>query len=119
MEICLRIFGPPYYRFNNLSEEYYTNPRGYHDVIRKEGKHTVFGLRYHDSTDGYRNSPSHDQSATELPEKYVLGLGDSFTYGRGVRYEDIYLIRLENLLNQGQDRVAVKTVVLWVRISGT
>ena len=104
----MRLFGPPYYRFNNLSEEYYSNPRGYHDVIRKEGKHTVFGLRYHDSPDGYRNSPDHDQSSIELPEKYVLGLGDSFTYGRGVRYEDIYLTRLEFLLNHGQNKAIVK-----------
>jgi len=108
MEICLRIFGPPYYRFNNLSEEYYTNPRGYHDVIRKEGKHTVFGLAYHEASGGYRISSSHDQPPIESPERHVLGLGDSFIYGRGVRYEDICLTRLEELLNQGQDRVAIK-----------
>ena len=108
MEICLRIFGPPYYRFNNLSEEYYTNPRGYHDVLRKEGKHTVYGLLYHEDHHGYRISSSDDELPTKPPEKYVLGLGDSFTYGRGVRYEDIYLTRLEKMLNNGQHSVAVK-----------
>lgn len=37
-----------------------------------------------------------------------MGLGDSFFYGRGVRYEDICLTRLENLLSRGSDRIAVK-----------
>ncbi|MCW8985518.1 MAG: SGNH/GDSL hydrolase family protein [Thermoanaerobaculales bacterium] len=108
LEIILRIFGPPYYRFNNLSEEYYTNPRGYHDVIRKEGKHTVFGLTYHEDSHGYRISPGDDHSSAEMVEKYVLGLGDSFFYGRGVRYEDICLTRLEKMLNDGPNKVAVK-----------
>jgi hypothetical protein len=108
MEICLRIFGPPYYRFNNQSEEYYTNPRGYHDVIRKEGKTTIFGLKYRETPDGYRIPLINVQSAFESPEKHVLALGDSFAYGRGVRYQDICFTRLEKLLNQGQDRVAVK-----------
>ena len=108
MEICLRIFGPPYFRFNNLSEEYYTNPRGYHDAIRKDGKYTVYGLTYHDSPDGYRMCSSHDHSPIEAPETHVLGLGDSFTYGRGVRYDDIYLTRLEESLNQESDSVTIK-----------
>ena len=108
MEIFLRIFGTPYHRFNNQSEEYYTNPRGYHDIIRKEGKHTVFGLFYDDDPHGYRISPNEDHSPTELPEKYILGLGDSFIYGRGVRYEDICLTRLEEILNQDRDSVTIK-----------
>jgi len=108
LAIGLRLFGPPYYRFNNQSQEYYSNPRGYHDVIRQEGKYTVYGLEYLDGPDGYRISARHDQSPAGSPEVRVLGLGDSFTYGRGVRYEDIYLTRLEKLLNQGRLRVAVK-----------
>ena len=108
MEICLRIFGPPYYRFNNLSEEYYTNPRGYHDVIRKEGRHTVYGLPYHEDDHGYRISSADEQHPIESPEKQILGLGDSFMYGRGVRYEDTCLVGLENLLNHGQNSVSIK-----------
>ena len=108
MEIFLRIFGTPYHRFNNQSEEYYTNPRGYHDVIRTEGKHSVFGLFYDDDPYGYRISHNENQSHIEMPEKYILGLGDSFIYGRGVRYEDICLTRLEELLNQEQDNVVIK-----------
>jgi hypothetical protein len=108
LEICLRIVGPPYYRFNNLSEEYYSNPRGYHDVLRKEGRHTVYGLSYHEDSHGYRIQPGNDQSSIDVPEIQILGLGDSFFYGRGVRHEDICLTRLENLLSHGSDRVAVK-----------
>jgi lysophospholipase L1-like esterase len=108
MEIFLRIFGPPYYRFNNLSQEYYGNPRGYHDFLRKEGQHSVYGLTYHEDDHGYRISHVGVQETSYFAEKQVLGLGDSFTFGRGVRYEDIYLTRLEKLLNNGQDRVAIK-----------
>jgi len=108
LEICLRIFGPPYYRFNNLSEEYYTNPRGYHDVIRKEGRHTVYGLTYHEDNRGYRISSVDDYAPAEVTEKQIIGLGDSFLYGRGVRYEDICLTRLEKLLDNGQNSVAIK-----------
>jgi hypothetical protein len=39
---------------------------------------------------------------------YVLGLSDFFTYGRGVRYEDSYSTRLQFMLNQEGNRVAVK-----------
>jgi hypothetical protein len=53
--------------------------------------------------------PSGDEKIPiELAEKHVLGLGDSFVYGRGVRYEDICLTRLEKLLNQRSSRVTVK-----------
>ena len=108
LEIGLRLIGPPYYRFNNLSQEYYTNPRGYHDVLRKDGKHTVYGLKYREDAHGYRIPHLYSRPAIESPEKYVLGLGDSFTYGRGVRYRDIYLTRLENFLNHDHDKIAVK-----------
>jgi hypothetical protein len=108
LEICLRVFGPPYYRFNNLSQEYYTNPRGYHDVLRHEGKHTIYGLAYHEDPQGYRASGNDHQPTEGEPDGYVLGLGDSFTYGRGVRYEDLYLTRLGQLFNNGSDRVEVR-----------
>lgn len=108
-EICLRILGPPYYRFNNLSEEYYTNPRGYHDVIRREGKHTVYGLTYHEDDNGYRLPPSENKGPfSGEAEKQIVAVGDSFTYGRGVRYEDIWPTRLERSLNHDRARVAVK-----------
>jgi hypothetical protein len=108
LEICLRLFGPPYYRFNNRSEEYFSNPRGYHDVIRTEGRHTIYGLSYRDDRNGYRMPSRSRRSEVESPDQQILGLGDSFTYGRGVRYEDIYLTRLQSLLNRGTRRIAVR-----------
>ena len=108
VEICLRIFGPPYYRFNNLSQEYYSDARGYYDIIRVENNRPVYGLDYHEDSNGYRVSQDPKKLAIELPDKYILGLGDSFTYGRGVRYEDIYLTKLQEILNHGSSRVVVK-----------
>jgi lysophospholipase L1-like esterase len=108
-EICLRIFGPPYYRFNNLSEEYYTNPRGYHDVIRREGTHIVYGLTYHEDDNGYRLPPPENEGPVlGEAEKQIVAVGDSFTYGRGVRYEDTWPTRLERSLNRDRVRVAIK-----------
>ena len=108
IEICLRIFGPPYYRFNNLSQEYYSNSRGYYDVIRVENGRSIYGLDYHEDLNGFRVPADPERWVVETPEKYILGLGDSFTYGRGVRYEDIYLTRLQEILNRGSRRVSIK-----------
>lgn len=108
LEVVLRFLGPPYYRFNNLSQEYFTNPRGYHDVLRTEGRQTVYGLEYREGDHGYRIPRLDSPPTIESAEKYVLGLGDSFTYGRGVRYGDIYLSRLEKLLNIGEQRVEIR-----------
>ena len=108
IEIALRIWGPPYYRFNNSSGEYYTNPRGYHEPLRKEGGRTIYGLRAYCDNFGYRlpdNMPELHEQGTPPPadftrENVILGLGDSFTFGRGVRYNDIYLTLLEKELDR-------------------
>jgi len=102
-ETILRIFGPKYYRFNNASAEYYTNPRDYHIPLREEAGHIIYGLDYNESPEGYRLPDSSTPNRLIPPEMekdvMILGLGDSFTYGRGVRYEDLYLTKLEKLLN--------------------
>ena len=108
LEISLRKFGSQYLRFNNVSQEYYTNPRGYHDVIRKEGEHSIYGLKYNEDSMGYRLPDRYDEGQIEKPQIHFVGLGDSFTYGRGVRYKDIYLTRLEKLLNQDAKKGEVK-----------
>lgn len=110
LEISLRIFGPRYYEFNNNSNEYYTNPRGYHIPIRKEGRDIIYGLNYIYDERGYRLP---DKSCSEKANKknseiFILGLGDSFTFGQGVKYGDIYLTILEDLLNQGGLRVFIR-----------
>ncbi|MBN2544049.1 hypothetical protein JXI42_14410 [bacterium] len=104
IEISFRIFGPEYYKFNNVSHEYFSNPRGYFDVVRVEGTDTIYGLDYLHTDNSYRMPPKmslngHNQQPKEKPV-YAIGLGDSFTYGCGVRYKDIYLTKLEKLLNE-------------------
>lgn len=108
LEVGLRAFGPKYYHFHNRGDVYYSNPRGYFDVVgEKDGQvgygivHYCFGL-----AQTTRRVPAGvvdrfpvDNLAVFLSRKNtILGLGNSFTYGQGVRYEDIYLRRLERLL---------------------
>ena len=40
----------------------------------------------------------------------ILGVGDSFTYGRAVNDEDIFLVKLEEMLNAGPDGIAYETI---------
>ena len=68
----------------------------------------MYGLTYRDDLYGYRVPHLDSRPELDSPDRTILGLGDSFTYGRGVRYRDIYLTRLEKLLNNGQDKVRIK-----------
>jgi hypothetical protein len=100
-EIALRFYGPEYYKSSNDSSEYYSNPRDYHIPIRKEGKYIIYGLHYIESRERYR-LPDDELSQPDTKGKGVpgiLAIGDSFTYGRGVKYEDIYTTRLFRMLS--------------------
>jgi len=107
VEIILKIFGPPYYQFNNWSAEYYTNPRGYHVPVRREGDRIVYGLYYRKSKERYRLPDVITESKTDKND-LILGLGDSFTYGRGVKYNDLYLTLLESMLNKNGSKIGIK-----------
>jgi hypothetical protein len=110
VEILLRFLGPEYYRFNNLSQEYYTNPRGYHIPVRHEGKNILYGLHYRISKEGYR-LPDHEfteANAKDPGSPGILVIGDSFTVGKGVKYEDLYTTRLSKMLKQNGYRYSVK-----------
>jgi len=106
LEVILRIRGPKYYRFNNRDYEYYTNPRGYHIPIRKENGRTVYSLIYRIDSEGRRLS---DTAPFDRKQKdnLILGLGDSFTHGRSVKYDDIYLTILEKLLDQNGYNIGI------------
>lgn len=164
LEIGLRGFGPKYHRFSNVSREYYSNPRGYFDVLRKEGGRVVYGiqvrqvdlppgvfpsvaqsrgmLREFEKTPALRvmrrpkGQPPQGQTprvgeelelwpTVRVPEgirspelltaffsrrNTILGLGDSFTIGQSVRYEDTYLRRLEKRLAEDGKPYGVKNV---------
>ena len=103
LEIVLRVWGPQYYRFSNNSREYFSNPRGYFDVLGKRGNQTVYGIAHRSEGDPLRRVPdpllTDEEIETFLDKKNtILGLGDSFTFGQGVRFEGTYLRRLELLL---------------------
>ncbi len=107
-ELAFSIFGPKYPQFNTHSSEYFTNPRGYYDAVRIDPYgNQIYSIRYRFDKNEYR-----------LPEKQgiylaydedkdvkILGLGDSFAWGQGVRYDDLYLTRLETLLSEENKKV--------------
>ena len=56
-----------------------------------------FDYDYRHNSFGFRDV---EHSAIKAPGTFrILGLGDSFTYGAGVPFEEIYLTRLEVMLN--------------------
>jgi hypothetical protein len=108
LELILRIFGPEYYKFNNQSAVYYTNPRNYHIPVGKDGNDVLYGLNYTVDANGYRLP----DGATAEPDhgggSSILGLGDSFTFGRGVKYDDIYLTVLQKAITGSGHNVKIK-----------
>jgi hypothetical protein len=99
LEIAFRIFGPKYYKFGNQSALYYSNPRNYHIPVGKDGKEILYGLLYKKDQNRYR-LPDDATYVDDRGDCQILGLGDSFTWGRGVKYEDIYLTGLQRLINR-------------------
>ena len=105
LEITLRRCGPKYYRFNNRNAGFYSNPRGYFDVIEQNGHQPLYGILVKTVEGDFRPKRIPDQiDSQEALDAFVhrkntiLGLGDSFTMGQGVRYEHTYLRRLERQL---------------------
>ncbi|MBN2121089.1 MAG: hypothetical protein JW734_08590 [Candidatus Omnitrophica bacterium] len=97
-EIILRFYGPKYYKFGEFTGRYYTNPRGYHKPMGKDGRYTIYGLSYNASPEGYR-LPYASLPKQSNKDNFILSLGDSFTWGAGVKYEDIYLVLLEGFFS--------------------
>jgi|GEM_PF-2042364 len=107
LEIALRAFGPKYYKFNNQSSVYYTNPRNYHIPIGKDGNDVIYGLFYATDQNGYRY-PDGTAYIDDRDDSSILGVGDSFTFGRGVKYDDIYLTLLQRSINHGGSKIKIK-----------
>jgi len=102
IEVILRFVGPKYYKFGNASQEYYSNPRGYHIPIRQQDGQIIYGLHYQASVQGYRLPDDRSQAVISEKsfQKSLLVLGDSFTFGRGVKYNDIYSTKLFEMLRK-------------------
>ncbi len=102
LETILRIWGPEYHRFNTLPI-YDSNPRGYFDELSQEDGRQFYTVFDHYWIEGARRFPDDMRSEAQF-EAFkarrfdVLALGDSFTYGRGVRYDDTYVRQLEQRL---------------------
>jgi len=94
--------------FNNNSTEYFTNPRNYHIPIKTINNSIIYGLNYNNSPEGYRISPKKNISSKNSTTKAILGLGDSFMYGQGVKYKDIYLEILKQLLQDNNIDADIK-----------
>ncbi len=113
MEGTARLFGPKYYQFSNKSSRYFGNSRGYYVPVGEENGQTVYGTPMKGEPPGYRipdDTPPH--SKREQKEWLVLGLGDSFTIGRGVFYRDIYLTRLEEMWKQRGQYAPIKNCAI-------
>lgn len=66
------------------------------------------GALVHINSQGWRGK---ELSASKPDETIrILGVGDSFTYGRAVNDEDIFLVKLEEMLNAGHDGIAYETI---------
>ncbi|MBI5526935.1 MAG: SGNH/GDSL hydrolase family protein [Deltaproteobacteria bacterium] len=108
-ELAARLWGPAYHRFANDTKIYFTNPRGYHDVVGKIGDLPVYGLNYRLTPEGYRLPD--DGGTAPAPAagaaKRLLFIGDSFTLGMGVRYEDTCVARLGRMFEAAGRPIAV------------
>jgi hypothetical protein len=125
LEGVLRLIGDKYERIPNADLFYFSNPRGYHDWVETREGQPLYGIRYRETPSHYR-APEEAVSAewlAEVEESDFLAVGDSFTFGRGVRYGDTFVARLNQLLQAdrsahrirncgvvGADLVGVRTV---------
>jgi len=64
------------------------------------------GVKIHTNSLGYRG----DECSRDKPRGTfrIVGLGDSYTFGAGVDYEDTYLRSLEKLLNKSRPSASVR-----------
>lgn len=107
-EVTLRVFGPKYYKFGKSSSRYYSNPRGYFSELGAENGEKTYGIAFYKSLEEYRGPDDGLMlAAPEQPYK-MLGIGDSFTFGRGVWFSDIYLSQLEKTLRERGLKISIK-----------
>lgn len=103
LEVVVRLFhmAPPLTsQYSKYTKDQYLpyKPRPFSIISgRSEGE---FDYEYKHNSLGFRDI----EHTIKKPEGIyrILGLGDSFTYGVGVKFEETYLYKLEKLLNNRQ-----------------
>lgn len=86
--------------YANVRTGYITNPRGYFDE--------QFGVDHRFNSEGWRDA-EHEQQRP--PGTYrILGLGDSYLMGQGVRPEDVFLKQLEDWLSEQLTAPRIETI---------
>jgi len=84
----------PYAKFGHA---YDSNPEGYFD----EGNRIIYSLNKH----GFRGGDYETEKAPGT--RRIVLLGDSFTFGEGVRFEDTFGYRLQEILDRDEAAVEV------------
>ena len=108
-ELSLAFFDVQYNGAN--TSRYYTNERGYFDrTYLDESGRTVYWVQQEATPEGYRVRSRNDPVPAP-PSKdvwSVLLLGDSFTFGQGVKFEDIYSTRLQEAMERRGITIAIR-----------
>ena len=113
LEGVMRVFGlaPP---LPNQYRAYISDPclpfrKKPNIVERGTSASGEYDYEYRHNSQGFRD----EEHTIEKPEGVfrILALGDSYTWGVGARYEETFLVRLENWLNsRGKDRPKVEII---------
>jgi hypothetical protein len=93
---------PPFLNKKTHSwDSYATDPRGYFRDVRLDED----GRRYFTIDRSHERDRKYESSGTDPRAFEVVAVGDSFTYGQGVRLEDVWVKRLEKGPGPGGKRI--------------
>ena len=96
IEVGFQVMAPESSGFNNESDEYPSNPRGYFDELESKSGDAIYGIPMaFDPTTQARVGTPLKPAALER----ILGLGDSQGMGQGVRFEHTAYEQLSVLLD--------------------
>lgn len=86
-------------RSESRPDRHFDNPRGYYAPTGVSEGRTVYGIPYGMDADGTRSQDLDRPPPPPSPgPPGILALGDSFTAGMGLRFDDMYINRLSAML---------------------
>lgn len=89
-----------YVPYSTMVTTYPTNPRGYFDANNS--------IAHHFNSEGWRDEEHTEEKP--LNTFRILGLGDSYLFGQGVKREDLYFTRLGELLSEHSGTEKIETI---------